>query len=248
MNTPPFIIAEIGINHNGDLEIAKQLIDIAASTGCDAVKFQKRTIDTVYTEEMLAGERQSPWGTTQREQKEGLEFGKEEYDAINQYCNEKGIKWSASAWDCTSQELLREYNLPFNKIASAMITHEPLLEMVASEGRQTYISTGMSTYKEIDKAVEIFRSHGCPFTLFHCISTYPAKDEDSNLKVMFSLQKRYGCDVGYSGHESEALPTILAVALGASAVERHITLDKTMYGSDQSASLGPAELETLVRS
>jgi N-acetylneuraminate synthase len=243
-----FIIAEIGINHNGDLDVARRLIDAAVEAGCDAVKFQKRTIDTVYTQEVLDGPRESPWGTTQREQKEGLEFNKDEYDAINEYCDIKRIQWSASAWDCDSQEFLRSYNLPFNKVASAMITHLPLMEMIAEEGRHTYISTGMSTYEDIDKAVEIFNKHNCPFTLFHCVSTYPAKEEDSNLSVMNTLRNRYNCPVGFSGHEEHTLPSVLSAALGASAIERHITLDKNMYGSDQSASLELDEFKSMVQS
>lgn len=241
-----FVIAEIGINHNGDVNIAKQLIDIAISSGCDAVKFQKRTIDIVYTKEYLASPRQSPWGTTQREQKEGLEFGKKEYDEINAYCEEKRIEWLASAWDIQSQKFLRSYDLKYNKVASAMLTHLPLLEEIAKEGKHTYISTGMSSYEQIDKAVAIFKKHECDYTLMHCVSTYPCKDEDCNLRTITSLKERYDCPVGYSGHEAGILPSILAVALGAVALERHITLDKKMYGSDQAASLEKDELETLV--
>ena len=242
----PFFIAEIGINHNGDLETAKQLIDVAVDAGCDAVKFQKRTVDKVYTKEYLDGPRNSPWGSTQREQKEGLEFGKEEFDAINTYCAEKDIIWSASAWDPDSQVFLQQYNLSFNKIASAMLTHIPLLEVVAAENVHTFISTGMSTYEDIQRAVNIFESSECPYTLLHCVSTYPCKDEDCNLNGMYNLYQHFGCDVGYSGHESGILPTILAATSGASAIERHITLDKNMYGSDQSASLNPAELNQLM--
>ena len=241
-----YIIAEIGINHNGDIDLAKKLIDTAAEAGCNAVKFQKRTIDIVYTKETLDGPRESPWGTTQREQKEGLEFNKEEYDIINDYCQSKNIQWSASAWDVESQLFLRQYDLPFNKVASAMITHEPLLNTIASEGLHTYISTGMSTYREIDKAVEIFENHGCSYTLLHCVSTYPTTESDSNVSVIHALKDRYNCTVGYSGHEEEWLPTITAVAAGATVVERHITMDKGMYGSDQSASLEPEQIKDLV--
>ncbi len=245
-NDETFVIAEIGINHNGDIDIAKQLIDKAAASGCDAVKFQKRDIDVVYTQEYLAGHRESPWGTTQREQKAGLEFEKAEYDIISDYCRDKGILWSASAWDENSQKFLQQYDLPFNKVASAMLTHLPLLEMIASEGRHTFISTGMSTYEDVDAAVEIFNKHNCPFTLFHCVSTYPCKDEDCNVNVMLSIKEKYDCPVGYSGHESDSLPTVVAVALGAQAIERHITLDKNMYGSDQSASLEPEEQTNMI--
>jgi N-acetylneuraminate synthase len=243
----PFIIAEIGINHNGDIEIAKKLIDLASETGCDTVKFQKRAIDTVYTEELLASPRESPWGTTQREQKEGLEFGKEEFDIIDKYCKEKGIEWFASAWDLDSQKFLQEYDLKYNKIASAMLTYTPLLELVAKEGKHTFISSGMSTFDDIDKAIEIFRNHNCPFTLLHCVSTYPSNDEDLNLNCIKTLQERYKCDVGYSGHERGPHPSVVAVALGATVIERHITLDRSMYGSDQAASLEKRGLEIMVK-
>jgi N-acetylneuraminate synthase len=242
----PFFIAEIGINHNGDVKLAKKLIDVAVESGCNAVKFQKREIDTVYTKEYLESARQSPWGTTQRQQKEGLEFGKAEYDEIDSYCKKKNIMWSASAWDLESQEFLKQYDLPFNKIASAMLTHVDLLESVASEGKHTFISTGMSSYTDIDRAVEIFRSENCPFTLFHTVSTYPSKDEDCNINMIKSLSDRYGVPVGYSGHEAGTVPSLLAVAIGAAAIERHITLDKKMYGSDQSASIEPDELDFLL--
>jgi len=247
-NPGAFVIAEIGINHNGDLNITKKLIDAAVESGCDAVKFQKRNIDKVYTAEYLEGERESPWGTTQREQKEGLEFGKEEYDIIDEYCREKGIDWSASAWDEDSQQFLQQYDLRFNKVASAMITHLPLMEVVASEGRHTFISTGMSNYEEIQKAVDIFKKQNCPYTLLHCVSTYPCKDEDCNVLGMLYLKNQFECDVGYSGHESGILPTIVAASLGAKVIERHITLDKQMYGSDQSASLEPHELKEMMES
>ena len=246
MNNNLFVIAEIGINHNGDLNIAKELIDTAKSTGCDAVKFQKRTLDVVYTKEYLGSSRDSPWGTTQREQKEGLEFGKKEYDEIDAYCKKVGIEWLASAWDVESQIFLRPYNLKYNKVASAMLTHLPLLEEIAKEGKHTFISTGMSSFEQIDQAIEIFKKHNCDYTLLHCISTYPCRDEDCNLRVISSLKDCYGCPVGYSGHEAGILPSVLAVVLGADTLERHITLDKTMYGSDQSASLEKKELEQLV--
>jgi len=244
--TNVFVIAEIGINHNGDINIAKKLIDIAKSSGCDAVKFQKRTIDVVYKKEYLASPRDSPWGKTQREQKEGLEFGKDEYDAIDAYCKEIGIEWMASAWDIESQIFLKQYNLKFNKVASAMLTHLPLLEEIAKEGKHTFISTGMSSFEQIDKAVGIFKKHDCDYTLMHCVSTYPCRDEDCNLRVISSLRDRYNCPVGYSGHETGILPSILAFALGAVVLERHITLDKKMYGSDQAASLERDDLKRLV--
>lgn len=242
-----FIIAEIGINHNGDLEIAKRLIDLAAEAGCDAVKFQKRTIDKVYSQEMLDSPRESPWGHTQRAQKEGLEFGEKEYDAIDACCREKGLVWFASAWDVDSQRFLQKYNLKYNKVASAMLTHDDLLREIAAEGRYTFLSTGMSTWEEIDHAVEIFRKHDCPFELMHCNSTYPMEDADANLALIPVLRARYGCKVGYSGHERDIQPSVLSVAAGASSIERHITLNKDMYGSDQKASLEPEQLRALVR-
>ncbi len=243
----PFIIAETGINHNGDVGIAKKLIDMAKECGADAVKFQKRTIDIVYTKKMLDSPRQSPWGATQREQKEGLELSKDEYDEIDTYCKGKNIYWFASAWDEKSQEFLRQYDLPFNKISSAMLTHKNLVEMVAEEGKHTFISTGMSNFEQIDRVVNIFEKKDCPYTIMHCVTVYPCPDEWCNLQMVEVYKNRYGCPVGYSGHENGILPTILAVALGAVAVERHITLDRSMYGSDQSASLERKGLELVVR-
>lgn len=242
-----FVTAEIGINHNGDLNIAKQLIDWAYLSGCDAVKFQKRTIDKVYTQEYLKSYRESPWGTTQREQKEGLEFGKEEYDIIDAYCKEKRIVWYASAWDVDAQMFLRQYNLKYNKIASAMLTNMDLLQAVAEEKKYTFIATGMSTYNEIDAAIEIFEKNKCPFELLHCNSTYPMKNEDANLLLIPMLRERYKVKVGYSGHETGRIVSTAAVALGATSIERHITLDRTMYGSDQAASLEAEDFQRLVK-
>ncbi len=242
-----FVCAEIGINHNGDLNLAKKLIDVAAVAGCDAVKFQKRTVDAVYTKEYLDGPRESPWGVTQREQKEGLEFGKAEYDEIDRYCKEKKIEWYASAWDVGSQEFLRQYNLKYNKVASAMLLKDELLEAIASEGRYTFIATGMSTMDEIEHAVDIFRKAGCPFELMHCNSAYPMAMEDANLNLIKTLRERFGCKIGYSGHERGVLVSVCAVAMGASSIERHITIDRNMYGSDQKASIEPYELCALVK-
>ncbi len=236
-----FIIAEIGINHNGDVEIAKQLIDVAKIAGADAVKFQKRTIDLVYTKEMLDSPRESPWGTTQREQKEGLEFSLDEYKEIDTYCKEKGIEWFASAWDIESQKFLRQFDCKYNKIASAMIVYEDLLKEVASEKKHTFISTGMTEFEQIDRAVEIFRSADCPFELMHCVSTYPmVEDEDANLNCIKTLRDHYQCNVGYSGHEVGLAVSYAASALGITSLERHITLDRAMYGSDQAASVETA--------
>ena len=241
-----YVIGEIGINHNGDLKTAKALIDAAAEAGCNAVKFQKRTVNIVYTKEYLDSPRESPWGTTQREQKEGLEFGKEEYDIIDKYCREKGIDWFASSWDIESQKFLRQYNLKYNKVASAMLVNEELLKEIASEKKYTFIATGMSTWEEIDRAVEIFREADCPFELMHCNSTYPMAEKDANLLLIKKLAERYDCSVGYSGHEEGTFVSVLAAAAGATSIERHITLDKSMYGSDQKASIEPDELKELV--
>ena len=241
-----FIIAEVGINHNGDLQIAKNLIDVAVLAGCDAVKFQKRTIEKVYTKEYLDSYRESPWGNTQRAQKEGLEFGLDEYKVINAYCKEKRIEWFASAWDIESQKFLRQFDCKYNKIASAMIVYEDLLNEVASEKKYTFISTGMTEFKQIDRAVEIFRDAGCPFELMHCVSTYPMADEDANLNCIKTLRHCYKCDVGYSGHEVGLAVSYAAAALGITSLERHITLDRAMYGSDQAASVETAGFIQLV--
>lgn len=242
-----FLIAEIGINHNGDMNLAKQLIDAASDAGFDAVKFQKRTIDLVYTPEFLDSPRESQWGTTQRDQKEGLEFSESQYREIDSYCKAKNIQWSASAWDIDAQKFLQQFNCSFNKVASAMLGHIPLLKLIASEKKKTFISTGMSTLEELDNVVSIFREAGCPFELMHCNSTYPMKDEDANLLCIPTLQSRYKCDVGYSGHESSLIKVCTAaVALGATSLERHITLDRTMYGSDQAASIETNALRDFV--
>jgi len=242
-----FIIAEIGINHNGDMAIAKQLIDAASDAGFDAVKFQKRTIDKVYTKEFLDAPRESPWGTTQRDQKEGLEFSASDYKVIDSYCKEKKIQWSASAWDIDAQVFLQQFDCTFNKVASPMLGHIPLLKLIASEKKRTFISTGMSTLEEIDEVVKIFKDANCPFELMHCNSTYPMKDEDANLRCIPMFKERYGCEVGYSGHESSLIKVCTsAVALGATSLERHITLDRAMYGSDQAASIESISLNSFV--
>ena len=242
-----FVIAEVGINHNGNIDLAKKLIDIAALAGCDMVKFQKRTVDKVYTQEYLDAPRESPWGTTQRDQKEGLEFDENEYREIDTYCKERKIEWTASAWDFEAQKFLQSFDLKYNKVASALLTNDELLEEIASEKRYTFISTGMSTYEEIDHALNIFRKHDCPFELMHCNSTYPMPAEDGNLKLINVLAERYNCKVGYSGHESGTLISTCAVAAGATSIERHITLDRNMYGSDQKASIEPAEVFELLK-
>ena len=242
-----YLIAEIGINHNGDLELAKKLIKESSDAGFDAVKFQKRTVDKVYSKELLSAPRESPWGKTQRDQKEGLEFDFKEYVIIDKYCKELGIDWSASAWDEDSQLFLRKFDRKFNKIASAMLGHKPVLNIVADEKIKTFISTGMSNLEEIDEAVNIFIKKNCPFELMYCNSSYPMKEEEANLSCISTLKKRYNCNVGYSGHEASLLKVcITAVVLGATSIERHITLDRSMYGSDQAASIEYQHLKSFV--
>lgn len=244
-----FIIAEIGINHNGDLALAKKMIDTAKDAGCDAVKFQKRNVLEVYSKEELDKPRDSPWGASTRQQKFGLEFEKPQYDEIDQHCKEIGIEWFASAWDLTSQTFLKQYDLKYNKIASALITYDALVEMVAQERKHTFISTGMSDLRQIDHAIALLRKHECPFTVMGCTSTYPCPADEANVRFVQTLRFRYpdSIGVGYSGHEPGLLPSVLAVAMGASYLERHITESRVLYGSDQSASLEPAGLERLVR-
>jgi N-acetylneuraminate synthase len=242
-------IGEIGINHNGDLNLAKELIAHAKACGCDVVKFQKRNPDICVPEKqkeiMKYG---TPWGDiTYIDYKYKVEFEEDEYDQIDKLCKELEIEWTASAWDIPSQEFLRGYSLKYNKVASPMLTDRALLEEIASEGRHTFISTGMSTLEDIDQAVEIFKSRNCSFELMHCVSTYPLKVQDANLKLIQTLKERYQCSVGYSGHESGLQVSIAAVALGATSIERHITLDRSMWGSDQAASLGKEGLRKLVR-
>ncbi len=243
-----FIIAEVGINHNGNFENAKKLMKIAKNAGCDLVKFQKRTIDKVYTKEELDKYRESPWGKTNRQQKEGLEFGKVEYDIINAYSRMMEIPWTASAWDIDSQIFLQQYRLNYNKVASAMLTDYELLEIIAKEGKYTFISTGMSTLEEIRLAVEIFNSANCPFELMHCNSQYPMPPYLANLKCINTLKDMFNCKVGYSGHEVGLTTALAAVALGATSLERHITLERSMYGSDQASSIEPGGVRRLVES
>ncbi len=228
------------------MSICKKLIDIAVESGCDAVKFQKRDIDQVYTKEFLSSHRESPWGKTQRDQKEGLEFGLNEYKQIDEYCKTKNIKWYASAWDLNSQDFLRQFNCDYNKVASAMLVYENLLMKIAEEKKHTFISTGMSEYTDIQKAVDIFKSKNCSFELMHTVSTYPMNDEDANLNVINTLREKFKCDVGYSGHEVGLAISYAASTLGITSLERHITLSRAMYGSDQASSLEPAGLKQLV--
>ena len=243
-----FITAELGINHNGDIDIAKKLIDTAKLAGCDAVKFQKRTVEKVYSKEVLDSPRNSPWGTTTREQKNGIEFSKNEYDIIDKYCKNNHIEWYASAWDVESLEFLKQYELKYNKVASAMLTNMELINKIAQEKKHTFVSTGMSNMDQIKTAVNIFKKNECPFELQHSNSSYPMKLEEANLNCIKTLQNEFECNVGYSGHESLGyLICVAAVILGATSIERHITLDRSMYGSDQPASLEPAGLQRLVR-
>ena len=243
-----FLIAEIGINHNGDLEIAKKLIDNAKKSNFDAVKFQKRTIEKVYSKEVLDTFRESPWGTTNREQKYGLEFNLEEYKQIDDYCKKKKIEWFASAWDEESVFFLESLKVKYHKIASAMIIDKKFLETVAKTKKYTFISTGMSTLKDIENAVKIFEDNNCPYELMHCVSTYPMKPEDANLRTILALKEKFKCKVGYSGHENGVAVSLAASFFGLSSLERHITLDRSMYGSDQSASIEYSGMKTLTES
>ena len=245
----PYLVAEIGLNANGSEELAMLMIEAAHKAGFSAVKFQKREISKVYTQEFLDSYRDSPWGKTQRAQKEGLEFSRQQYEIIDKYCKDIGIAWSASAWDLDSQEFIHSFNVPWNKIASAMLGNWPLLRKIASEGKHTFISTGMSTLQELDAVVNLFRLAHCPFELMHCNSTYPMKDADANLRCIPMLRERYNCNVGYSGHETSLIKVcVAAVALGATSIERHITFDRAAYGSDQAASIECHHLADFVES
>jgi N-acetylneuraminate synthase len=250
MGNDVLIIGEIGINHNGSIDIAKQIIDIAVDAGCDMVKFQKRTPELCVPDDQKNVMRDTPWGhMTYLEYKQRIEFGKPEYDEIDRYCKAKGVDWFASSWDLESQKFLQQYNLKYNKIASAMLTYEELLNMVAIEGKHTFISTGMSTMDEVYKAGELFIEKDCPFTIMACTSTYPCDVSECNIRFVETLKKAYpeSIGIGYSGHEKGILPTALAVALGATVIERHITIDRTMWGSDHAASLGPDGINRLCR-
>ena len=242
-----YIIAEIGIYHNGSLDIAKKLIDVAAVAGCDAVKFQKRDPDVCVPEHQKMTMRSTPWGEmTYIDYKHRVEFGKREYDEIDEYCRDRGILWSASPWDLNSLEFLEQYDLPFLKIPSAMITNKGLMRKSARTGKRIIFSAGMSTLEETDQAVKWMREEGADFALLHCNSAYPAPLEDLNLSCITTLKDRYNCEVGYSGHEFRLGTTVAAVYLGATILERHITLDRTMWGSDHLASVEPQGLIKLV--
>ena len=246
-NPKIFIIAEIGINHNGDLDLAKKMILEAKKCGVDAVKFQKRDIDLVYSKDDLDKKRESPWGDTQRDQKFGLEFSIQDYKEIDKFCKKNDIIWFASAWDKNSLKFLQNFDLKFNKIASAMIVDKNFLSEVAKEKKHTFISTGMCDLKNIEDAVEIFKKNDCSFELMHCVSAYPFNDENADLGLISYLKEKFKCNVGYSGHEKGGYAiSFAATALGISSLERHFTLDRTMYGSDQAASITPKALKDLV--
>ncbi len=240
-----FVIAEIGINHNGCVQTAKRLIDLAASSGCDAVKFQKRTIDIVYTKEELEKPRTSPFGETNGDLKRGLEFGFEEYKEIDRYCKEKNILWFASCWDEESVDFIDQFDPPCYKIASASLTDDSLLRHTRAKGKPILLSTGMSSLEEIDHAIEVLGRED--LIIYHCTSTYPTDNNEINLSAISALKERYNVPIGFSGHERGILSSILAHALGACSVERHITLDRTMWGSDQAASLEPVGLHKMMR-
>ena len=243
-----FVIAELGTNHMGDIEVAKKIIDVAVDAGCNAVKLQKKNVEKIYTKEFLDSPLDSPWGTTQREMRLHREFSYNEYKKIDVYCKKKKILWFVSCWDVESQKQMRKFKTKYNKIASAMLVHDKLLEAVAQEKKHTFIATGMSTLNDIEKAVKIFRKHKCSFELMHCHSAYPMPPEEANLKLIPFLAKKFRCKVGYSGHEAAATNvSIPAILLGAASVERHVTIDRTAFGHDQAASLEPKGLIQLVR-
>ncbi len=242
---PTFIIAEVGINHNGDIRLAKQLVDMAVSSGCDAVKFQKRTIDVVYTAEELAKARENPFGDTNGDLKRGLEFGEEEYKEIDAYCKEKGIIWFASPWDEASVDFLEKFDTPCYKVASASLTDDNLLKHIRAKGKPVILSTGMSTQEEIDHAVEVLGEDD--LVMLHCTSTYPSDNAELNLNFIPQLKEKHSFPIGYSGHELGIMSSVMAVVVGASVVERHITLNRAMWGSDHAASVEPPGLWRLVR-
>ena len=234
------VVAEIGINHNGDLEVAKRLIDVAVAAGCSAVKFQKRTVDVVYTAADLARPRESPFGTTNGELKRALEFGKDQYRQIDEYCKKAGIPWFASPWDEASVDFLEEFNVPAHKVASASLTDDNLLRHIRATQKPVIISTGMSTMAQVEHAVDVLGKND--LVILHSTSTYPASYDELNLRVIPALMQRFAVPIGYSGHETGIPSSVAAVALGAVMVERHLTLDRAMWGSDQAASLEPKDL------
>lgn len=242
---PCYIIAEIGINHNGDVEIAKKLIELAEAAGCNAVKFQKRTIDVVYSPQELAKPRESPFGTTNGDLKRGLEFGQAQYREIDRYCKEIGMAWFASCWDEGAVDFIEAFHPPCYKIASASLTDDRLLQHHRKTGRPIILSTGMSTLAQIDHAVEVLGKKD--LVILHATSTYPSNYDELDLRVLPELRKRYDVPVGFSGHETGIPSSSAAAALGACMIERHITLERSMWGSDHAASLGPSGITRLVR-
>lgn len=242
---PAYIIAEIGINHNGSVDIAKRLISVAKTAGCNAVKFQKRTVDIVYSAAELASPRESPFGATNAALKHGLEFGREAYSEIDRFCRTLEIPWFASCWDEVSVDFIAGFDVPCYKIASASLTDDSLLAHTRSKGRLIILSTGMSTLQQIDHAVQILGRKN--LILMHACSAYPAPYHALNLRAINTLAARYGVPVGYSGHETGLASTVAAVALGACCIERHITLDRAMWGSDHAASLEPNGITRIVR-
>ena len=242
---PCYVIAEVGINHNGDIDLAKRLISVAVAAGCDAVKFQKRTVDIVYTEKELATPRPNPFGETNGDLKRGLEFGEEDFAEISSFCKQVKIDWFVSPWDEKSVDFMEPFNMPVYKVASASLTDDNLLRHIRKTGKPVIASTGMSTYAEIDHAVEVLGKKD--LILMHTTSTYPAKYEQLNLRAIPEMAKRYGVPVGYSGHETGIPTSVAASVLGACCVERHITMDRAMWGSDQAASLEPNGISRLVR-
>jgi N-acetylneuraminate synthase len=243
-----FVIAEIGTNHMGDIKIAKKLIDVAKNAGCDAVKFQKKSVEKIYSKKFLDSLLESPWGTTQRDMRLYREFNMKQFSEISKYCKSKKISWFVSCWDIQSQLDMKKFKTKYNKVASAMLTHHKLLEIIAKEKKYTFMSTGMSSLNDINNAVKIFRKNKCPFELMHCHSAYPMPKNEANLQMIKTLKKKFNCNVGYSGHETSATNiSIPAVTLGATSIERHITLDRTLYGNDQAASLEPDGIKRLVR-
>jgi N-acetylneuraminate synthase len=242
---PCFVLAEIGINHNGDAQVAQKLIDVASFAGCEAVKFQKRTVDVVYTPEELAKPRESPFGETNGDLKRGLELGQAEYEQIDEYCRKKPIAWTASGWDEASVDFIDQFNPPFYKIASASLTDDALLRHTRAKGKPIVLSTGMSTLDQIDHAVEVLGKEN--LVILHCCSTYPAQYAELNLRVIPAFRERYGVPIGYSGHETGIASSVTAAALGACVVERHITLDRSLWGSDHAASLEPNGIMRVIR-
>ena len=243
-----FITGEIGTNHCGSIAIAKKIIDVAVEAGCDAVKFQKKDVNKIYTTKFLDSNLESPWGNTQRDMRLHREFSIKDFKKIDMYCKKRKIPWFVSCWDVGSQIEMRKFNTKYNKVASAMLLHKNLLEVIAEEKKYTFISTGMTDLKNISKAIRIFKKHDCPFELMHSHSSYPMPLNEANLNMIPQLRKKFKCDVGYSGHERTASVVCLcAVMLGATSIERHITIDRTMYGHDQAASLEPLGLKRMVR-